>query len=140
MGFVLLAKGKGSYFVFTELLWNALFLITIWLLWDSSSIESTGIAFLIGYLALTGIMYVICKRICGFSCSKKSLRFILIYTGLSALSFINTKFHYLPYWQIYGAGLLTVTLLYSYYEMKQIVDIGQTFNKILIKIGLRKIQ
>ncbi len=138
MGFVLLAKGRGSYYIFTELLWNILFLATIWLLWDRSAIESTGIAFFVGYLIFTGVLFVICKRICGFSWSRKNINSILIYSSLSIIAFINTKYHSLPYWQIYSAGLLSASLLYSYYEMKQIVDIGQTFNKILIKIGLCK--
>jgi O-antigen/teichoic acid export membrane protein len=140
MGFVLLAKGRGSYYIFSELLWNVLFLITIWLLWDRSAIESTGIAFLVGYLIFTGVLFVICKRICGFSWSRKNINSILIYTGLSVLSFINTKYHSLPYWQIYGAGMLALSIFYSYYEMKQIIDIGQAINKILTKIGLRKVQ
>lgn len=139
MGFVLLAKGRGSYFVFTQFLWNALFLVTIWLLWDRSALESTGIAFLIGYLVLIGVNYVICKKMCGFSWSVKNIKSILIYTSLSILSFINTKYHSLPYWQIYGVGLLATSMFYSYYEMKQIINIGQTINKILIKIGLRKV-
>jgi O-antigen/teichoic acid export membrane protein len=140
MGFVLLAKSRGSYYVITELLWNALFLATIWLLWDHSTIESAGIAFLFGYLIFTGVLFVICKQICGFSWSRKNINSILIYTSLSILSFINTKYHSLPYWQIYGAGMLALSMFYSYYEMKQIIDIGQAINKISIKIGFRKVQ
>ena len=140
MGFLLLAKDRGSYYIFTELLWNALFLATIWLLWDRSGIESTGIAFLVGYLVFTGVIYAICKRMCGFTWSRKNIKAILLYTSLSILAFINTKYHSLPYWQIYGTGLLAAAMLYSYYEMKQIVDIRQTINKVLIKVGLRKVQ
>jgi O-antigen/teichoic acid export membrane protein len=140
MGLVLLAKSRGGYFVFTELLWNTLFLITIWLLWDYSTIESAGIAFLISYLILTGVIYASCKRICEFTWSRKNIQFILTYTSLSLLAFVNTKYHRLPYWQIYGIGLLVASMFYSYREMKQIINIGQAINKLLIKIGLHKVQ
>jgi O-antigen/teichoic acid export membrane protein len=129
MGFVLLAKGKGSYFVFTELLWNTLFLITIWLLWDSTAIESTGIAFLIGYLVLTGVIYVICKRICGFSWSDKNIKSILVYASLSVVAFVNVKYQILPHWQIYSAALLVASIFYSYYKLKEIINIGKLINK-----------
>ncbi len=137
MGFVLLAKGKGRYFVFTELSWNALFLITIWLLWDSSAIESTGIAFLIGYLVLTGVIYVICRRICGFSWSKKNIQFILIYLFLTTSSFINSKYHNWPFWRLYNIGILICTISYSYYELNKIIDLKIATTKMLKKIGLR---
>jgi len=133
MGFVILAKGRGKYFVFSELFWNALFLTSIWLLWERSSIESTGVAYLVSYLVYTGVIYVICKRMCSFSWSRKNIQYMIIYSCLSILAFINTKYHSLPYWQIYGVGLLTTSMFFSYYEMKQIIDIGKLINKFLKK-------
>jgi PST family polysaccharide transporter len=135
MGFVLLAKGKGSYFIFTELLWNALFLATIWLLWDQFFIESAGIAFLVGYFILTGTILLICKRVCDFSWSNKNIKSILVYASLSVVAFVNVKYQILPHWQIYSAGLLVSSMSYSYCEMKKIVDIKQLIDKMLVKFG-----
>jgi PST family polysaccharide transporter len=135
IGFVLLAKRKGSYFVFTELLWNALFLATIWLIWDQFSIESAGIAFLVGYLILTGTILLICKRVCDFSWSNKNIKSILFYACLSVAAFVNVKYQILPHWQIYSSALLVASMLYSYSEMRKIINIKRLVNKLIAKFG-----
>ena len=136
MGFVLLAKGKGNYFIFTELLWNTLFLSTIWFLWEHSGIESTGIAFLMGYIVLTGVIFVICKRMCGFSWSDKNKKSILTYTILALLAFVNAKYQTLPFWRMISLGLLIISVFLSYYELKKIIDLKMVMNKLLKLIGL----
>lgn len=140
MGFVLLAKGRGSFFIFTELLWNALFLAVIWLSWGRIGIESTGIAFLIGYLIYTGVIFVICRRLCGFSWPSKNIKSILIYTSLAVLAFINAKYQNMSFWRMIDIGLITLAAIFSYCELKKLINIGQAINKLLIKVGLSKEQ
>jgi len=135
MGFVLLAKGKGNYFIFTELLWNSLFLSTIWFLWDRFGIEGTGIAFLAGYFVLTGVIFFICKRMCGFSWSEKNKKSILIYTILALLSFVNAKYQTLPFWRMISFGLLMITVILSYYDLRKIIDFKTVIDKLIKKIG-----
>jgi len=135
MGFVLLAKSKGRYFIFTELLWNTLFLAAIWVMWDLFLIESAGISFLLCYLVYIGTLFVICKQMCGFSWSDKNIKSILIYISLSVVAFVNVKYQVLPHWQVYSSALLVASMLYSYSEMRKIINIQRLVNKMLVKFG-----
>jgi O-antigen/teichoic acid export membrane protein len=128
MAFVLLAKNKGRYFIFTELLWNALFLAAIWVMWDRFLIESAGISFLLGFLVYTGTLFVICKRVCDFSWSNKNIKSILVYVSLSVVAFVNVKYQILPHWQVYSAGLLVVAMFYSYTVLNKIIGFKKMIN------------
>lgn len=130
MGFVLLAKSKGGWFVFTELLWNVLLLGTVWLCWSKMGLESTGVAFVAGYLILTVVIFLICKQLTNFSWSVKNKKLIVFFVLLAMLAFVNVKFQSLYLWRLVSLGLLMVTLLVSYSEMKKIIDLKMMMAKL----------
>ena len=139
MGFILLAKGKGSLFVLTEFSWNIIFLGSTWLLWDHVGFEVVGIAFIAGYLALTGVFFIISKRICGFSWSAENKKLILFYAVITTLSFINVKFQALPFWRLISMAMLVTAMIYSYRKLRTIVSFKVLIGKILSKGGLSEV-
>ena len=140
MAFVLLAKGRGSYFIIVELLWNVFFLASIWFLWPSTGIVSTGISFFIAYSILTLVVYGVCKRICNFSWSKKSLKAIVLFSILSLMAFVNILYKIPVLWRAYGIVLIAVATIYSYNELSKIISLKQVVSGILNKLGLHKTQ
>jgi len=138
MGFVLLAKSKGGWFIFTELLWNALLLGTIWLGWNQIGLESTGIAFVVGYSVLTIVLFIICKQLAAFSWSRNNIKLIVIYVTLAVLSFVTIKYQFVPFRRVVNIGLLTVATACSYRELQKIIDLKTVIEKLLQKMGLKK--
>ena len=136
MGFVLLAKKRGRWFIFIELLWNVLLLMIIWLCWNRAGLDSIGISFLFSNLVLLGVNYMICKRLCDFSWSKKTKIIIISFTLLTTFAFFNVKYLNFQMWRLFGVGLLIISAYYSYYELTKIIDIKLVIKNILIKLKI----
>lgn len=138
IGFALLAKSKGGCFIFTELLWNVILLVTVLLSWNQIGLESVGIAFVISYFVCAAALFVICKRLCGFVWSAKNTKMIFFFILLTLLAFLNIKYQFLPFWRLVSVGLLVIASLFSYYELRKIIDIKAAIIKMFKKIGLLK--
>lgn len=137
MGFVLLAKGKGIYFIFTELLWNAIFIAIIWQCWNHFTLESTGLAFLGAYFVLTFVIFKICRSICNFSWSRKNIKLIYGFSILALAAFMNAKTQIISIWQLLNAGLFVLAILISFIELRKTIDLHNLFKSLLMRIGLR---
>jgi len=131
IGFVILAKGRGGIFIFTELCWNAVYLSLTYFGWNTFGLEITGIAFLFSYFIYLVILVVISRIICGFVWSKKNFKHIIVFGFATLLAFLNSR-------NISGlkgycaGGLLSIaTILYSCYELHKIVEIKTIIRKLL---------
>lgn len=133
MGFVFLAKGRGSYFVLTEFIWDAVFLGTTWILWNRVGLSGAGIAFAGGYVVFTGAQLLISNRVCGFVWSRKSLRHISAFTAVTVLA-LATKGFLEPPLEYIGLVLFAGACAYSYRELNRIVDVRQMLMRGLARI------
>ena len=138
MGFVLLAKSRGGWYITTELLSNSVLIGIIWLFWDRYGLESAGIAFFVMYVVYIFVIFLVCTRLCGFVWSAKSIRMILFFSMLTLLSFFNVKTQFLPFWRLASVVLLVVAIAFSYHELKKIMDFKVILSKVLQKIKLVK--
>jgi enterobacterial common antigen flippase len=131
IGFALLAKMKTGAFVCLEVFWNLLYLFIIIFGWRALGVEITGIAFLCAYFVGTSANYMVIKRSTGFSWSRRNVRLMLIYAGLSIAAFVISKF--LGPVFIYGIGLLLLaaTIWISHHYLKGLIDIKAIVKRII---------
>lgn len=95
LGFIILAKGYSKLFFFTELLWNATYILIVYLGFDLFGIAITGYAFAVSYLIYLFIVYAIVFIINNFQW-KKNNTFLVITLTISAaillsISYFNVK-------------------------------------------------
>ncbi|MDH7599254.1 MAG: O-antigen translocase [Sedimentisphaerales bacterium] len=105
IGFVLLAKGKGRVFFWTELVWNLVHVGFIWLGLRLFGLIGTGIAFFVLYVTYTAGIFAVVNRISGFRWSAANIRI-----GLSLMAVIGSAF-LLPYLLPEGFALMVNAVL-----------------------------
>ncbi|TXJ24995.1 MAG: O-antigen translocase [Chitinophagaceae bacterium] len=129
-GFILLAKAKGGVLVIVELLWNLIFLGSIYIGWDSYGLTITGIGFLAAYILYIACIYFIVKRLVSFSWSKTVYRYLMIFSPLMLLSFLSSLLLEIQ-WQQYavGAVLFLISAIYSISQLRKIVDLNSILGK-----------
>lgn len=66
MGFVIIALGKGTLFMLTEVTVMAVFVLGTWLLLPYVQLEATGISFLVLYLVYLPMMLIVTRMLIGF--------------------------------------------------------------------------
>jgi O-antigen/teichoic acid export membrane protein len=133
IGFIILAKGRGGIFIFTELCWNAIYFGLIYLGWKALGLEITGIAFLFTYFVYVGIVFAISRRLCGFMWSRQGLKHIAVFGFATLFAFLNSR--YVSGAKGYFAGgVLSVAVAgYSFYELRKIVDLTKVINRLLCR-------
>ncbi len=137
MGFVILAKGKGNIVIITELLWNFIFLGSIYCFWDKFNLEIVGIAFTVCYLFLTLIVWFICRKLCVFSWTKRNCKLISVYAVLAIIAFVSIKYRFFSYWRIINISIVMLGCYMSFHELKKIMDMRLVIVKMLNKVGIQ---
>lgn len=74
MGFVMLAKGKGKVFFFTEVFGGVLHLGGVYLFTKFWGLDGAGIAFMLLYVVYTGLMLVVMRRLVGATWDHHTLK------------------------------------------------------------------
>jgi enterobacterial common antigen flippase len=131
IAFVILAKKRGGIFIFTELSWNVIYLCLVYLGWQTFGLEITGIAFLISFLGYLVILYAIAYKICGFRWSNISLKYIVVFGFATLSAFICSRYISGVTGYCAGCVLLIAVALYSFFELRKIVDVKAVFAKLL---------
>jgi O-antigen/teichoic acid export membrane protein len=129
MIFVILAKGKGLLYVLSQLSWNIIMIVGVWLFIGRIGITISGIAFFVGHAVYVFISFILCNRTCGFRWSAKSIKSILAFGCLVTLAFFNIKYQPTPLWRGISFLLLAGAVTYSYFELRKIVDIRSVLDK-----------
>lgn len=95
LSFAIVAAAHSRIYMFMELSFNLVFLSLIWLLLPSIGIEITGIAFVFGYMTYFITVYLIVRRLRGFSWHFLSLKLlgvhIFLAVGVLVLSMISPE-------------------------------------------------
>ena len=131
IGFIILAKGRGGIYICTALCWNAVYIgVVIWG-WKAWGLEITGVAFVVSSVILLGVVFFICRKLCGLSWSKDSLKHILVFGTATLLAFLNSR--YVPGAKGYFAGgvLSAAAAGYSVHGLHKIVDLRRVINRLL---------
>jgi len=88
IGLVLVAKGKGKAFFWSEFFWCSLHLALVWVGLTLFGLTGVGIAFFLTYVSYTFGIYIIVQRISNFHWSSVNLRLAVISAGCITLVFL----------------------------------------------------
>jgi PST family polysaccharide transporter len=89
MGFVLLAKGERKIFFWVELCSNLIYLALIWAGMKTFGLQGTGVAFFSLYVITTIGLYLIVRRLSGFSVSPANRKLGSLFVPLLAIVFAS---------------------------------------------------
>jgi O-antigen/teichoic acid export membrane protein len=133
IAFIILAKGRGGIYVFMELCGNVIYLGLIYCGWKKFGLEVTGLAFLFSYIAYLALVFVIGRRLSGFMWTRNCLKHIAVFGLATVFAFLDSR--YMSGAQGYSVGvlLLSVMMVYSFYELRKIVDVKTVVGKLLRK-------
>jgi antigen flippase len=109
LGFVMLALGKGKWFVLTETSFNVLHLLLAAVSLHFIGIEGVAFAFFVLYVAYIAIVYLVNRHLIEFRWSLACQRFatfslVMLGTGFLAGRFLNT-------WPATAVGLVLVLMI-----------------------------
>lgn len=136
-GYVFLAKAKGKVFVFSQSIWNVIYLILIIVGWSYFSFEIVGIAFAIAYMVGYAINFIFIRKVTSFKYENKMLRILLYMCTLTLLSFSVSRFLENQYFKsLINGVLLILSLIVAYKELDKIIAVKSLFPKFIKKSKL----
>jgi len=89
LGFVLVAKGEGAMFFWTELISGAVQVALVWVGVRWFDLAGTGIAFFILYVIYGIIIYLVVRRLSGFRWSTTNRQLALLFVPLVGVVFAS---------------------------------------------------
>lgn len=110
LGFVILALGKGRWFLLTETSFNLVHVALVALGLQLYGIEGVAIAFVVMYVGYIAAVLLVSRRLIGFRWSSECTRLGLL--SLPVLGLIFTASRLLPLWPATALGL-SLTLIAS---------------------------
>ncbi len=137
LGMVLVAKGVSRLFISIEIAMGLLNigLLLVCLKWWR--LEGVGIAFAILYVAYTLVIWIICRRMSGYTISSRGLKIVLAGSLIVATGFLLTRVEN-PAWSL-GTGVL-LTLITSagcYVGLRKLLQVDP-WAAVMKKLGVRK--
>jgi len=123
LGFILIARGEGKLFLFTELTWNAAYALVVWLGVQRFGLDITGIGFFACYALYLSLVFVITAIIHDFRWQAINLRL------LAGLTVGAAVIHALSVWSTITAalvGLLMAAIMgvFSLHKLSHMVGLN----------------
>jgi len=122
LGFILLAKGKGVIYFFSEMLFLGIYVGLTYLLYNTFGLDAAGVAYLIAYVVYLLNVFLFARKLCGFMWSKENVVIGFISFILVLLAFYIVQFNR-EYIIIAGILIFTVSLIYSLYNFNKILPL-----------------
>ena len=122
MGFIVLALGRGDLFIATQLNWNAIYLLSLWLGMESMGLLVVGVGFFVAYVLQVGLVRVVVGRLVGFV---PEVRNLLLFTALLAAAVGIMLLGSSAPQYVVPAGLMAAVLCagYSLRRLDQLLDL-----------------
>jgi antigen flippase len=121
IGFVLLAKGKGKIFFWTELTANAVHVALVWIGVAYFGLKGTGMAFFTLYVFYTVMILAVVNHLSNFHWSTTNLRLIAITSIGVALAFLPPHFTAQNIALVFGSLLTAISTIYSLNALYRLV-------------------
>lgn len=133
LGFLILASGRGSIFMFKEITVISVFVFTTWALIPYLQVEATGVAFFLMYLVNIPLLFIIARLLTGFLWSTGVIRDASILVGLAIVS--TALGSYKDWMGAAAGGLFTFTMgLIALYRLSQMTEINGAAAKMIMKL------
>ena len=128
MGYVLLAKGKGKAYFWTELTANAVYVSLAWIGLTYFGIEGIGVAFFALYVFYTIMILVVVNHVSHLKWSISVLRLIgMMFVGI-ALAFLIPRFTTQNISMAYGTILTLLSAVYALRALHRLVGADWIIN------------
>jgi hypothetical protein len=136
LGFVLLAKGRGTLFLITEVFACVLHLAGVFVFIRLWGLKGAGIAIMALYVVYTALMVLVVQRIVGATWTRHTLDMTLIASTVMVLLMLNCTFnsYLIVAWPINLSILATVTFL-CLRQLAKKSDIG--LHALLTRFGMK---
>jgi O-antigen/teichoic acid export membrane protein len=134
IAFIILAKGDSKLFFLSELIGNAIVLITNIVLYYYFGLKGLGIAFLLSYILYLLLVFLIAKIKYNFSFSKPFEKLFLIHLLLTITTFAVIWKTGFPNGYFFGSILFLASTAYTCYEVKKRLDLRELWNRLKSKI------
>lgn len=125
IGYVFLAKGKGKIFIFTQSLWNIIFVSFVYFLWNwRGDLVGVGIAFNIAGIIGVFANIVIIKRMTNFKYDKETILYFFIFSFIVLFYFYFSYFNFNS-WLVYVLKIIGLILisLYCFKKIQKLMNI-----------------
>jgi antigen flippase len=120
MGFIIVAKGVQSIFIFSEVAWTVVYLGLAWVCVSAYGLKGAGIAFFGSYVFHVLMVYVIVRKLSGFRCSTENIKTTSLFLALIGVVFCS-YYALPPLWAV-GVGTLA-TLLLGVYSIQVLLNL-----------------
>lgn len=134
MGFVVLAQGRGTVFIGTQLNWNVVYVIFLWFCLPVLGLAAMGMGFFLAYLAQVVVVRIVAGRLVGFKAEARNLWLFFVLLVLASLIFATTL-HSAAL--TYGVGAV-FTLAVSVYSVRRLNELMNLTEWVRGKMGATK--
>ncbi len=139
MGFIILAKARQDFFLFSEIVWGIVAVALAWSCIASWGLNGAGIAFFLSYVFHAVLVYPIVRRLSGFRWSSTNKRLGLLFFVLVTAVF--SALYLLPLWiaALFGTTAALFGGIYSIRSLVKLVpleDIPRPLRKALARFRL----
>ena len=137
LGFIMLAKGKGMLFFWTEMIANGLHIGLAWWGILFFGLAGAGIAFFIMYILYTTLVAIVARRISDFAWSENNNRRMLCALLVVGFMFLSSHIMTASWVMLLGGFLSAITAFYSLKSLHGIVgplDLKIIFRKVCGKL------
>ncbi|MFY9810957.1 O-antigen translocase [Aquabacterium sp.] len=104
LSYVLLALGKGKWYLLTETSFNAIHVVLIALGLRQFGVEGVAIVFFVMYIGYVFAVYLACRYVIGFAWSAECLKILFVTLPLLAATFLATRV--MPLWPASMLGFM----------------------------------
>ena len=120
IAFIMLAKGKGRVYLFSEIVFFMVYLGCGYLLFPEYGIDGFGIGFFLAYLVYLPMAYIIGWKISRFSWDRDIIVMVITNIILICLAFYTIQFYsgYIMY--VIGGILFVITTIYAFYKLRKV--------------------
>lgn len=108
LGYVFIAKGRSAYFITVEVVAAVIHVALVFACMQVWQLNGVGIAFALLYLAVTGLNFLLCRRLTGFRWSARALKILGPAVLSVALTFLAVCFLPSPWGVVASLGLTAV--------------------------------
>lgn len=128
MGFIVLAMGRGDLFIATQLNWNVIYLLSLWLGMKSMGLLGVGIAFLVAYIFQVALVRVVVGKLIGFSSEWKNLRMFAAMVGASGAVLLLDEYE--PGYVVpIGLAMTALSASYSIWRLNRLLDLHDVMKR-----------
>lgn len=137
MAFILLARNKGPYYLFTEIIYFAFYLGGSYLLFPYLGTRAVGIAYLLAYLSYNLTLFLYVYKVYQFSWNKDNIRVLLV--GIFFILLSSACVLYLGVYQVFLSIILSFAAFsYSVYMFNRVINVSDFVHEIKGRIFRKK--